>query len=117
MYCPFDQPNCPVPSFYQAQFYAFPDWLSAIIRIPGLRIQPMYVHEFFIALFASLVAPFGGFFASAIKRAYGKKDFASLIPGHGGLMDRFDCQFLMMYFVSVYYNTFVKYVMIYDNDL
>lgn len=77
----------------------------------------MYVHEFFIALFASLVAPFGGFFASAIKRAYGKKDFASLIPGHGGLMDRFDCQFLMMYFVSVYYNTFVKYVMIYDNDL
>ena len=58
--------------------------------------------------FALLVAPFGGFFASAIKRAYGKKDFASLIPGHGGLMDRFDCQFLMMYFVSVYYNTFVK---------
>ena len=71
-------------------------------------IQPIYIHEFFMALFASLVAPFGGFFASAIKRAYGKKDFTSLIPGHGGLMDRFDCQFLMLYFTGVYYNTFIK---------
>ena len=33
--------------------------------------------------FASSVAPFGGFFASAIKRAYGIKDFDSFIPGHG----------------------------------
>ena len=80
------------------------------MHIPGVTIEPIYIHEFFMALFASLVAPFGGFFASAIKRAYGKKDFTSLIPGHGGLMDRFDCQFLMLYFTGVYYATFIRYV-------
>ena len=39
----------------------------------------------------------------------GKKDFASVIPGHGGLMDRFDCMFIMIYFTSMYYSTFIKY--------
>jgi phosphatidate cytidylyltransferase len=49
-----------------------------------------------------------GFLASAIKRAYGIKDFDSIIPGHGGVMDRFDCQFLMALCTWVHYNTFVK---------
>jgi len=48
-----------------------------------------------LALFASLIAPFGGFFASAVKRATSVKDFAGYIPGHGGLTDRMDCQLLM----------------------
>lgn len=58
-------------------------------------------------MFASIVAPFGGFFASALKRAYGLKDFDGLIPGHGGVMDRFDCQFIMALFVYVYKSTFL----------
>ena len=45
---------------------------------------------------------------SAIKRAYGVKDFDSIIPGHGGFMDRFDCQLLMALCTWVHYNTFVK---------
>jgi phosphatidate cytidylyltransferase len=49
-----------------------------------------------------------GFLASAMKRAYGIKDFDSLIPGHGGVMDRMDCQFLMALCTWVHYNTFVK---------
>jgi phosphatidate cytidylyltransferase len=51
---------------------------------------------FVIALFASLVAPFGGFFASGFKRALKIKDFADVIPGHGGVTDRMDCQILMV---------------------
>jgi phosphatidate cytidylyltransferase len=64
-------------------------------------------HGTVIALFASLVAPFGGFWASAMKRACNIKDFNNLIPGHGGFMDRLDCQFVMISFVYLYYATFI----------
>jgi CDP-diglyceride synthetase len=47
-----------------------------------------------MAFFASLVAPFGGFFASGFKRAFNIKDFGDSIPGHGGMTDRMDCQYV-----------------------
>jgi phosphatidate cytidylyltransferase len=72
------------------------------------NFYPVQIHALGLALFASLVAPFGGFLASAIKRAYGLKDFASYIPGHGGMMDRMDCQLLMALCTWVHYNTFIK---------
>mmetsp|Transcript_27265 Transcript_27265/g.79459 ORF Transcript_27265/g.79459 Transcript_27265/m.79459 type:complete len:341 (+) Transcript_27265:334-1356(+) len=78
---------CPVPDFFT----------NGNIRWHGLLL----------AFYASFIAPFGGFFASAIKRAYGLKDFSSLIPGHGGFMDRFDCQFMMALFTWVHIVTFI----------
>jgi phosphatidate cytidylyltransferase len=72
------------------------------------NVFPVQIHALSLAFFASVVAPFGGFLASAIKRAYGLKDFDSIIPGHGGVMDRMDCQFLMALCTWVHYNTFVK---------
>ena len=61
-----------------------------------------------LALFASTVAPFGGFAASATKRAFNIKDFDSLIPGHGGFMDRCDCQFIMGTAAFVIFSTFIE---------
>lgn len=37
-----------------------------------------------------LISMLGDLSASAIKRNYNVKDYGSLIPGHGGIMDRFD---------------------------
>lgn len=62
---------------------------------------PFQFHSIVLAVFASLVAPFGGFFASGFKRAFGIKDFGDSIPGHGGMTDRMDCQFLMGLFTFV----------------
>ncbi|KAM6502250.1 Cytidylyltransferase family domain containing protein [Amanita muscaria] len=60
-----------------------------VTTLPYARYQ---LHLLFMACFASLVAPFGGFFASGFKRAFNIKDFGHSIPGHGGMTDRMDCQ-------------------------
>ncbi|RPD78685.1 hypothetical protein L226DRAFT_610550 [Lentinus tigrinus ALCF2SS1-7] len=69
---------------------------------------PYQFHLLVLACFASLVAPFGGFFASGFKRAFDIKDFGHSIPGHGGMTDRMDCQFLMGVFTYVYYSSLIR---------
>lgn len=43
-----------------------------------------------IVFVCSIISMFGDLAASAIKRDYEIKDYGTLIPGHGGIMDRFD---------------------------
>jgi len=43
-----------------------------------------------IGLAAGLLGPLGDLFKSALKREIGIKDFGAIIPGHGGVVDRFD---------------------------
>lgn len=38
----------------------------------------------------SIIGQFGDLFFSSIKRSYNVKDFSNIIPGHGGILDRFD---------------------------
>lgn len=43
-----------------------------------------------IALLVAVLGPLGDLSESLMKRDYGVKDMGKLIPGHGGIMDRFD---------------------------
>lgn len=70
-------------------------------------MAPMQGHILVFGTFASLIAPFGGFFASGLKRTFKIKDFGDSIPGHGGITDRMDCQFIMGFFAYVYFHSFI----------
>ncbi|GJN17616.1 hypothetical protein PR202_gb04697 [Eleusine coracana subsp. coracana] len=59
-----------------------------------VALLPVQWHALALGLFASIIAPFGGFFASGFKRAFKIKDFGDSIPGHGGITDRMDCQII-----------------------
>lgn len=54
-----------------------------------------------IGFFGSFLAQIGDLAASAMKRMAGIKDFGKLIPGHGGVLDRFDSVILTA--PAVYY--------------
>ena len=43
-----------------------------------------------ICMVAAVIGIFGDLFASAVKRQTGIKDYSSALPGHGGILDRFD---------------------------
>jgi phosphatidate cytidylyltransferase len=56
-------------------------------------IPNMVVNYPFLALFGTvlaLVSQIGDLVASLLKREYGAKDYGNILPGHGGIVDRFD---------------------------
>jgi phosphatidate cytidylyltransferase len=103
--------DCEINSVFLPQVYEIlpPDLdIFSSLGTLSLTLYPIQLHGLVYGLFAAIVAPFGGFMASAVKRAYGIKDFESFFPGHGGMMDRMDCQLLMLAFTWVHYNTFIN---------
>ncbi|KAN0059988.1 phosphatidate cytidylyltransferase [Thecaphora frezii] len=110
----FKEIHCEVNPVFNWHYLPLPPAVSAMVssivgqRIVSLPWTPFQLHALVMAAFASLVAPFGGFFASGFKRAFNIKDFGDSIPGHGGLTDRFDCQFLMGLFSYVYYSSLIR---------
>lgn len=66
--------------------------------VPGESLNLIFL--IIIGLFTTLFATFGDLVESAIKRDAGVKDSGDFLPGHGGILDRFDS---MMFAAPVFY--------------
>ncbi|CAI5516771.1 unnamed protein product [Closterium sp. Naga37s-1] len=100
--------HCRPDFMFQQQLRTVPLWLRVIAPSGHMLMSPFQRHAVVFAIFASSIAPFGGFFASGFKRAFKIKDFGEMIPGHGGITDRMDCQMVMAVFSFIYYQSFIS---------
>ena len=66
--------------------------------LKSINDEESYLLVILVAIIGSLVSVVGDLFASAIKRYYKIKDYGNIMPGHGGVLDRFDS----MLMVTVY---------------
>ena len=62
----------------------------ALGMIFSALVQYNLFHGFLLSLVAAVMAPVGDLFESYMKRACDIKDSGNILPGHGGMMDRFD---------------------------
>lgn len=58
--------------------------------ISSYGVNISLIHYIIIGLICGVFCQFGDLVASSIKRYAGVKDYSNLIPGHGGILDRFD---------------------------
>lgn len=72
----------------------------------GIEFSVNYPLLMAIAVIAAFISMVGDLSASLLKREYGIKDFGKLLPGHGGMVDRFDSVYFVLPYMMLIFNAF-----------
>ena len=78
----------------------------AIMLLGVLFKLPVY-HCIIMGILVGIAAPLGDLVESAIKRFAGVKDSGQILPGHGGILDRFDSILFTVPAIYYYMHIFV----------
>ena len=80
--------------------------IIAIVLLGMLFKLPLH-HSVIMGILVGIVAPIGDLVESAIKRFAGVKDSGQILPGHGGILDRFDSILFAVPTIYYYMHIFV----------
>ena len=80
-------PNKTIAGMYGGFIFSI---LSALIFVNNIQAQQSLIKLIFFTLIISLISQLGDIIISYFKRLANKKDTGTIIPGHGGLLDRID---------------------------
>ena len=78
---------------------------AAVLYATGLMNFPL-IHCLVLAVIMHIAGVWGDLFESQWKRFFGVKDSGNIIPGHGGLLDRFDSTLMAMPIGAIYLAVF-----------
>ena len=87
MLIPTISPNKTIAGSVGALFFGM---VLSCLFIYILQLQLSIIQALFLGFLVGIFSQVGDLFASIFKRHTGIKDYGNLIPGHGGIIDRFD---------------------------
>lgn len=106
--CPTISPKKTVEGFiggilFDAVFFVLFNLIySMISAAKGVNFDVHWISTVILAMTCAVLGTIGDLAASVLKRQLEIKDFSHIMPGHGGMLDRFDSVLLVLPFFTAY---------------
>lgn len=86
---------------YEGFFAGYLVTTLILLYITKQECQNLLWHSYILSAIICIIAFVGDIFESYLKRKAGLKDSGTILPGHGGMLDRFDAVLAVSYFFFV----------------